>query len=225
MYRIYIGKILLPVAPESIETGSDGNNETIELINGNEINIVKKPHLKTVKFKALLPNYRYPFAYYKGGKFYRAKWYVHKIKDMQLKKKIFKFKVIRKLPNGKRIWRGQFAKATIEDFSYTDDAGNLGQDIELSLTIKQFRKYKTKKRKVKTKENVLIDFEEFKEDIRSETDTVKRYCNGLPESVAKKIRKLFKSETRDDPTPQGIKKARARAKDRALNYWVKGKIK
>lgn len=224
MYRIYIGKILLPVAPESIETSSDGNNETIELINGNEINIVKKPHLKTVKFKVLLPNYKYPFAYYKGGIFHRAKWYVHKIKDIQLKKKVFKFKVIRKLPNGKIIWRGQFAKATIEDFSYKDDAGNLGQDIELSLTIKQFRKYKTKKKKVKTDKNEFIIVEVFKEDIRSEVDSIKRYYNGIPEKTANKIKKLFQKEVSKNSTPEGIKKARARAKERSLNYWVKGRI-
>lgn len=222
MYKVYIGKIRLPIPPEAIETTIDGNNQTIELINGGERVIPKSPHLKKIKFTILLPNHKYPFAYYNNG-FHRAKWYYTRIKNMQTKKQIIKLKIIRKLPDGKTIWKGGMKKAIIEDTSLKEDAGKLGQDMELTLTFKLYKTYKTKKKKVR-KENILVTLESVEEDIRSAAENVKKYCNGLPESVAQKIMDSFHENTEENPTPEGIEKARKKAKDQMLHYWAKGKI-
>ena len=52
MYYFFIGPVLLPVTPGSMETSKNGNNETVNLINESEINILKEPGLDTISFDA-----------------------------------------------------------------------------------------------------------------------------------------------------------------------------
>ena len=71
-YYFYLGKTLLPVAPQKLQLKIKGVNKTYTLINDGEINVLKTPGLTDIEFDALLPNVKYPFAVYKNG-FKRAK--------------------------------------------------------------------------------------------------------------------------------------------------------
>ena len=62
MYDFYLDKVLLPVTPQKLEMSIKGNNKTMELINNQEINILRYPKLTEIKFDMLLPNQKYPFA-------------------------------------------------------------------------------------------------------------------------------------------------------------------
>ena len=64
MYSIYIGNILLPVNPESIKWSYKGQNETINLINMEEINRINIPGLMEFSFSAVLPGGKVPYARY-----------------------------------------------------------------------------------------------------------------------------------------------------------------
>lgn len=75
MYRMYIGGVLFPVTPGKISCKINGNNETINLINGGEANIIKSPGLTDISIGEILLSVfqNYPFAVYK--KDFHTAWY------------------------------------------------------------------------------------------------------------------------------------------------------
>ena len=79
-YYFYLGKTLLPVAPQKLQLKIKGANKTYTLINECEINVLKTPGLTDIEFDALLPNVKYPFAVYKNG-FTRAKSFLAVLKN------------------------------------------------------------------------------------------------------------------------------------------------
>ena len=66
-YYFYLGNMLLPVAPDKLTLKVNNNNKTYDLINEQEINVLKNPGLTDIEFKALLPNVKYPFLYVANG--------------------------------------------------------------------------------------------------------------------------------------------------------------
>ena len=94
MYLIYLKKILLPVTPKSWSISHNNKNTTMTLINEGEVNILKEPGLETIKFDAMLPNARYPFARYLSG--YRdAEYYINQFNKMIKSQKPFQLNIIR----------------------------------------------------------------------------------------------------------------------------------
>ena len=64
-YKFYFDKLLLPVAPPKLELKINNNNETVDLANNSQVNLLKDPGLTDITFEVLIPvlNY-YPFARY-----------------------------------------------------------------------------------------------------------------------------------------------------------------
>jgi len=106
MYQYYIDGVLLPVAPSAMDTSINNNNTTIKLLNGEEINIIKKVGLSDVSFTALLPNKEYPFTIYEGGSFQNAKYYLDLFERLKKSQKPFLFLVIRTDESGNVVYRG-----------------------------------------------------------------------------------------------------------------------
>lgn len=140
-YEFYLGKILLPVAPSSLQIKTGNENKAVTLINEGEVNILKTPGLKDIDFKVLLPNTEYSFATYKDG-FLPASHFIKLLEDMKNNKETFQFIVVRKYPNGDSIFRTNI-KVSLEDFSTEEDVGS-GFDITAKLRLKQYREYGTK---------------------------------------------------------------------------------
>ena len=65
-YIFYIDKVLLPVAPSSVNISNKNMNSIINLINDAEFNMLKQKGLQEISFKFMLPSQRYPFARYLG---------------------------------------------------------------------------------------------------------------------------------------------------------------
>lgn len=87
-YIFYIDKILLPVAPASVNVSHKNMNETIKLINDAEFNLLKQEGLKEISFKFMIPSQRYPFARYLG--FYqKPSYFLDKLKNLKKKGKTF----------------------------------------------------------------------------------------------------------------------------------------
>ena len=66
-YIFKLDGITLPVAPSRLELEIKNQNKSITLINGVELNFLKTPGLTEIKFEALIPAVKYPFAIYDGG--------------------------------------------------------------------------------------------------------------------------------------------------------------
>ena len=82
------------VPPEKLQVNINNENETVELINGQQVNLLKKAGLTDIEFECLLPQVRYPFAVYKS-KFRRAKYFLDYFEKLKVSQKPFQFIVSR----------------------------------------------------------------------------------------------------------------------------------
>lgn len=172
MYYFYFDKLCFPIAPEKMETKIKGNNQTVTLINEGEINQIKSPKLTEFSFDLLLPQItKYPFATYNN--YYTIKvaqsptpltffnhdlvpasYYLENIESLFTGKKPFKFKVIRRSPKNKVLFDTTMS-VTLEEYSIKEEASN-GFDVVVSVTLKKYIEYGTKKITVKKKGNKKI---------------------------------------------------------------------
>lgn len=140
-YYFYLDKVLLPIAPSSLDIKINNQNKTLTLINDGEINILKKAGLSDVNFDCLIPQVKYPFALYKSG-FQRASYYLDKFEQLKTNQKSFQFIVTRTLPNGKMLFDTNM-KVSLEDYTIKENSKE-GFDLVVSIKLKQYRDYGTK---------------------------------------------------------------------------------
>lgn len=140
-YLFYLGNLLLPVPPESIQIKIQNQNSIITLINEEEYNFLKSPGLTEISFDILLPAFKYPFAVYENG-FKDQKYYLDEIKKLKLDKKPFKFSVNRELPNGKGLYDTEFKNVSLEEYTIKEEADN-GFDLTVSIELKEYNTNKT----------------------------------------------------------------------------------
>lgn len=141
-YYFYLGKTLLPVAPQKMQLKIKNTSKTYTLINEGEINVLKTPGLTDIEFDALLPNVKYPFATYKSG-FKGAKEFLEVLKNYKQNKETFQFIVTRTLPNGKMLFDTNM-KVSLESYTIKEDAKSYGMDVMVTIKLKQYRDYSTK---------------------------------------------------------------------------------
>ena len=142
-YDVYLGKTLLPVAPEKISMKINGKNTTYDLINDGEINILKLAGLTTVSFTVLLPAVQYPFAVYANG-FLAPSHYLDRLEELKQGKKPFQFIVTRKSSMTGRIkCHNTNMTVSLEDYTVEDNAGE-GFDLKVQINLKQYKEFSTK---------------------------------------------------------------------------------
>jgi len=143
-YTMYLDNVAMPITPSKIELKITNQNETMNLIDGTEINILNNPGLSKVSFELLLPNVSYPFA---NGK-QKAEYYLSHLEKLKTNKKPFQWIVSRNMPNGNRIFYTNLTMA-MEDYQIIDDAGE-GFDITVKVNLKQYKSYGTKTVKIQS---------------------------------------------------------------------------
>lgn len=151
-YHVYLGDTELPIPPEKIDLKISGKNKTMTLINDGEINIIKNPGLTELSFDALLPQVKYPFAYYPDG-FKKAQFYLDKLEKLMLERKPIQFIVSRVMPNGLPLFDTNI-KVSLQEYSIKEDVKN-GFDVVVPIKLKQYRDYATKVIEVKKTEAVV----------------------------------------------------------------------
>lgn len=152
-YRIYISDVLMPVTPESIETSIKGQNETVNLVDSTEYNLVRKAGLTDLTFKALLPARKYPFV----TEFKPQQYYLDLFEKLKSDKneRIFSVMVIRS-ETSPSLSDTYFPYATLEDYKISESSGEYGQgDITVELNIKKFEPIKHGKMKIGEKGNAI----------------------------------------------------------------------
>lgn len=138
-YTMYLGGVLMPITPSKVKVKINNQNDTLTLINGDEINILKEPGLTDVSFDLLLPQVSYPFT---NGGAQSADYYLSLFERLKISKEPFQFILNRSMPSGKRLF---YTNLTVgmEDYQITDDAEE-GFDITVTVSLKQYRHYGTK---------------------------------------------------------------------------------
>lgn len=142
-YTMYLGGVLMPITPSKVKVKINNQNDTLTLINGEEINILKEPGLTDVSFDLLLPQVSYPFT---NGGAQSADYYLSLFERLKTSKQPFQFILNRSMPSGRRLF---YTNLTVgmEDYQITDDAEE-GFDITVTVSLKQYRYYGTKTVKV-----------------------------------------------------------------------------
>lgn len=133
-YQIYLDETLFPMAPSKISLKVKGQNKTINLINGEEVNILNPAGLTEISLDLLLPSQNYPFAEYERG--YRsAEYFLEILEALKTEQRPFRFLCVRE---------GRFntmfdtnIAVSLEDYTVSEDAKD-GRDITASITLKQY---------------------------------------------------------------------------------------
>lgn len=138
-YTMYLDGVLMPITPSKVKVKINNQNETLTLINGEEINILKAARLTDVSFDLLLPQVSYPFT---NGGAQSADYYLSLFERLKTSKQPFQWILNRSMPSGRRLF---YTNLTVgmEDYQITDDAEE-GFDITVTVSLKQYRHYGTK---------------------------------------------------------------------------------
>jgi len=149
-YYFYMNKMLLPITPSSLTIQTPNRNETVDLINGLQINILKEPGLKEISFEAVIPQVEHPFAvYHRSGKFRKAELYVNELEKLKASKKPFQFIVTRHvmISGDKGRINQSFntnLRVSLEELNQTEDAAADGLDFRFSITLREFLDHGTR---------------------------------------------------------------------------------
>jgi LysM repeat protein len=141
MYIFFMGDVPLPVTPSKLQIRTKNQNKTINLINEGEVNLLKSPGLREITFEAMIPQVKYPFAYYSLG-FLNAAFFLQHFEKLKADKKPFQFIVIRILPHGIPTFTTNI-KVGFEDYTVLEDAKN-GQDLLVNIKLKEYKNFGTK---------------------------------------------------------------------------------
>jgi nucleoid-associated protein YgaU len=157
-YHFFVGDLELPYAPSELKVTIGSNNKVVDLINGNEINVLKNPKLTEIKFDIELPRGRqYAFA----NKLISSKTYTDYFEKLMLNKTPTKLVITRPNP---ALLGSTGIGGTIKDFESTvltvslegyalgEDAEN-AYDLTVSLKFKEYVDYGTVKKTIVSNKN------------------------------------------------------------------------
>jgi hypothetical protein len=143
----------LPYAPSELKIKVGSRNSTVDLISGNEINILKSPSLQEVSFDFELPRVQYPFA----NKLVDPKKFIDFLQNLMLNKTPTSLLIIRKIysQGSVKYQETHFNKVSLEGFDWSESADN-GQDIKVSVTFKEYIEYGTIKKIVTNNQSASV---------------------------------------------------------------------
>jgi LysM repeat protein len=140
-YEVYVDDMRLPLPPEKIPVKYSGQNKTVNLINGEEINLVKSFGLAEISIDVIIPQMDYPCAVWDGS-IDSAEDFLERLQELKDGQSPFEFTVIRQGMGGNSLFDTSM-DVTMEDYKVTDDV-NEGLDLIVSLTMKEYKSYGTK---------------------------------------------------------------------------------
>lgn len=137
-YDFYIDGMLLPITPAKVMTKIGNKNNVVTLLNGEELNLLKKPALTEFEFDMRLPSDDFPAV----KQFLKPQMVLDKLEDLKKEKKAFQFIIIR-TPYEPNLNNSMNKKVTLESYDIDEDEEN-GADLIISVRLKQYIPLKTK---------------------------------------------------------------------------------
>ena len=140
MYSFFFDDMQLPVTPSKLSVKIKGSNKTLTLVNEGDINFLRSPGLTEISFEMLLPMLeQYSFA----SEYRQPDYYLGILESYMTEKKPFRFIVSRVSPSGDKLYDTNI-KVSLEDYTVSEDATD-GFDVTVSVNLKQYIDYATKK--------------------------------------------------------------------------------
>lgn len=176
MYEFYMAGVRLPVTPSALTIKTTNQNKTINLINDNQLNIIKAPGLSKYSFNALLPNREYPFACYPNG-YQPAQYYMSLLEKLKRECKPFEFVIVRSDDAGELLMINdpdQLLRVSLESYELSEDVTSYGLDVMAKIELLTYNDVKTK----------LIEFKksESNSSTKKATVTQKRDTTTAPKN-------------------------------------------
>ncbi len=144
MYRFYLKQgdlqLLLPVTPSKMQMKTPSGNETISILNMGEINLLRRPKLQEIRFRALLPGRQLHFVQTEGI-FHEPLYFIHHLAVFQHSRKPIQFMVFRRLADGTQIYCENI-EMVLEDVQATERGGDQG-DFWVDIFLKEYRAAKS----------------------------------------------------------------------------------
>lgn len=137
-YDFYIDDLLLPITPKKINTKIKNKNKVVTLLNGEELNLLKKPGLTEFSFEFRVPTDDFPSV----KQFISPQIILNKLEKLKVEKKAFQFIIIRSSYQ-ENLNNSINKSVTLEDYEILEDADN-GADLIISVNLKQYLPIKTK---------------------------------------------------------------------------------
>jgi LysM repeat protein len=130
-------KVQFPIAPSELTISVNGRNESVDLMNEGEVNLLKSPGLTEVSFTALIPHPqlgKYPFATNSEP----IDTFTNFLNDVIETKTPFRFVVVRTA--GTKLLFDTNLKVACEGYQLKESVDN-GFDVELEVSLKQYRDF------------------------------------------------------------------------------------
>lgn len=137
-YRLYLDRMLMPVAPSRILVRYRGRNQTTALLDGGEVTDVRAGEHGEVSFSLCLPRKPYPFARYQRG-FVGPEAFLERLHALRRARRPFRFICSRIGPRG-RLISDVNLRVTLEDLSVTECAED-GDDVTVALVLREYQAY------------------------------------------------------------------------------------
>jgi len=141
-YLLYLDEMLMPVTPSAIQISYKSANETVTLIDGGQVTFMRKGEAATISMELLLPRRRYPFARYVSG-FLSPEFYIEQLLARREAQEAVRLILTRTAPGG-TVLEDTNLRVSLEDLSVTED-GEDGGDVTLSLKLREYSEYVTKR--------------------------------------------------------------------------------
>lgn len=181
-YDFYIDDLLLPITPAKINTKIKNKNKIVTLLNGEELNLLKKPGLTEFNFEFRVPSDEFPSV----KAFVSPQSVLNKLQDLKVNKKTFQFKILRsKYQNNLNDSINK--SVTLEDYEILEDAEN-GMDLIISIFLKQYIPLKTKIINVNADNNSKLEAGEGNVPMKArrlDNSLASNVIHGIKENVSK----------------------------------------
>ena len=126
--------VVLPLAPESLETREKSLNKTVELLNGGEVNLLRGLALRDLNFRILLPKDDV-LTDLRGEEFHEPIFYLAKFREFIDNKKPVRLTVTRRQQKGGTIFAGNIL-VSFENYKVFENAGEEG-DFWVEINLKE----------------------------------------------------------------------------------------
>lgn len=117
-YKMFLNGLLMPVCPGKVTVKVNGQNKTMNLLNGEEINLLKTPGLSDVSFELLLPHRAYPFS---SSVVLPPSYYLAYFQRLSQRDTGFQWILVRTKPGGGMLHYTNMTVA-LENYQIIDDA-------------------------------------------------------------------------------------------------------
>lgn len=128
---------MFPVTPSQVQTKVGNCNETVQILQMGQANLLKNAGLEEVRFRALFPGRQYHFVQVEEG-FREPSFFLERLKDFKKAQKPVQLIIFRRLADGSQIFCSN-VEMGLEEYNILEQGGEQG-DFWVEIALKEYRK-------------------------------------------------------------------------------------